>query len=434
LKRLAAAPLNLQPLIVLIAGNAAIDASTAVFPQAAADPSLKPRIIVVGASYQSVSHSEAQTGLSNTGSLVDVAAPGLRVEALNEFGRIDSTLFGTSLAAPVVAGIAAELAAFDHSLSASDLKTLIVNGAINGGRTWGSVPIVNAYESLKLAAQRRGGALCGNHLYTDSNDVVVYADRGDTLFAHRDSLGYFPSGGFSARVVALHGGRVIYNDGGLGSIKYNGTSWQTDTTDTAFRTLSGEQISSYNLSTFMNHDGDSVLSVDGLFTNSVTVSIAAVNQTPQVLTTISTTGFIKDAFAAFSPTTRTAYVAIVQSVNTPADIWTDIYSVPIASGSQTATQIAHLDHTTFTEMGFSEDGSVLWSGTLYQFRPTLTMAIDFWNPNNFADGPREERASSVSGMGAGVSPERIAYPNRHTPSARGSVSRARGVVRNQPRR
>src|SRR5262249_42745214 len=137
--------------------------------------------------------------------LLDVAAPGMNTSSLNEFGTIN-TISGTSFAAPVVTGIAAELAAFDHTLSASDLKTLIVNGATNGGRTWGTVPIVYPYESLKLSAQRRGGRLCGNRLYTDSLSDTIYAERAG---GQPEALGALSRDAARA-IAAVHGGSAVY--------------------------------------------------------------------------------------------------------------------------------------------------------------------------------------------------------------------------------
>lgn len=390
LKRLAAPLLNLQPLIVLIAGNAAIDAATAGFPQAAADPALQSRIIVVGASYQSTSHAEAQAGESNTGSLVDVAAPGARVEGLNEFGGVDTALFGTSFAAPVVAGIAAELAAFDHTLSASDLKTLIVNGATNGGRTWGSVPIVNAYESLKLAAQRPGAPLCANRVYSDSTESVVYAYR--TASDTAEALGTMPSGaGYG--LVPLHGGRAVYSSVSAGSVTFSGSSWQSNSSDNGFSSLSGYQISAYNLSHGMDHDGDTVLTVGGDgCTSPITINIGPTGGTSRELAEIdgpwgcSGNGpFLSDVEGAYNPASPTVLVTTEVLTGAPgfAGLSTYVYSIPIASGLQSATRIQHVLETSVANPGFSEDGSEVWTFTARYTGSGLAYSVDFWDPATF---------------------------------------------------
>ncbi len=101
---------------------------------------------------------------------------------------------GTSASAPIVSGIAGLLLSFDSRLKASDLKSLIVDGANAGGwkatRTAGGEQynIVNAYESLKLAARRRGAPLCGNRLWATPDSLMAERSDGDeTLYAQAGS-------------------------------------------------------------------------------------------------------------------------------------------------------------------------------------------------------------------------------------------------------
>jgi Subtilase family len=107
--------------------------------------------------------------------LVDIYAPGFDVPILLPSGAI-ITGRGTSFAAPSVAGIGGQLLAMDASLSASDLKALLLEGArdsvenSNGdnvapspvGNTTDVVYEADAYGSLRLLSALGGGRpLCG---------------------------------------------------------------------------------------------------------------------------------------------------------------------------------------------------------------------------------------------------------------------------------
>jgi len=220
LRGLASGP-HFAPLVVLASGNDSIAAAANGYPQAATDPMLRSRIIVVAASYRSSNHAETWSDFSNMDSLVTVAAPGVNVSGLDEFGNVITGQNGTSYATALVSGLAAQLLSFDHTLTAAQLKTLIVNGATNGGRTFATVPIVNAYESLKLAAQSSGKALCGNRVW--STNGAIYAQRAST----NDLL--FTGNGPAWNVIPMHGGhRVEYTtDSGRYSVRFTGTSWGT---------------------------------------------------------------------------------------------------------------------------------------------------------------------------------------------------------------
>lgn len=65
----------------------------------------------------------------------------------------------------MVAGIAGMLKSFDPALTAAELKTLILQGAQRGGRQVAGDAgqyLANAYESLKVAAERPGTPVCGH--------------------------------------------------------------------------------------------------------------------------------------------------------------------------------------------------------------------------------------------------------------------------------
>lgn len=111
---------------------------------------------------------------------------------------------GTSLSAPFATGLAGLLLSFDPRLSSDSLKTLIVEGARRGGRTAGGVPILNAYKSLRAAAQRDGAPLCGNRVWADGGRVFAERDRAagtrEELFTLGERAGY---------LNVRHGGRRI---------------------------------------------------------------------------------------------------------------------------------------------------------------------------------------------------------------------------------
>ncbi|MBK7716559.1 MAG: hypothetical protein IPI38_14215 [Gemmatimonadetes bacterium] len=58
-------------------------------------------------------------------------------------------------------------------MTAAQLKTLLVDGAVIGGSTAGGILILNAYESLRLAAQRPGRRSAGNRMWRRGLNVVV---------------------------------------------------------------------------------------------------------------------------------------------------------------------------------------------------------------------------------------------------------------------
>ena len=187
---------------------------------------------------------------SNSGSLVDVVAPGWNIATLGKGNRV-VTATGTSFAAPLVTGVAGMLLTFDDSIPVDSLKTLIVSGAVNGGRSVTDpltaarpLPILNAYESLKLAARRSGAPLCGNRMWKNGNDIIV--DRGNLL---ETVASLEPRDWQSSFLSAYHGGRRFDMDFG------REFDWKPAT-----RTF--EEVPYTNLGyganggTFLSYDGD----------------------------------------------------------------------------------------------------------------------------------------------------------------------------------
>jgi subtilisin family serine protease len=165
-------------LLVHAAGNESTDVdATPTFPSATyASPSSGRAAtwIDVGASSWRAGDALA-ADFSNYGhTTVDIFAPGVSVFAAalnNEFGRDD----GTSVAAPVVSGVAALLMSQFPSLTAADVKRILLATATQfpnlqvskPGNRGQRVPfaslsisggIVNAYEAVKMAQRETGKA------------------------------------------------------------------------------------------------------------------------------------------------------------------------------------------------------------------------------------------------------------------------------------
>ncbi len=111
-------------------------------------------------------------GFSNYGKKeVDVFAPGVKIYSTVPGGNTYQNLQGTSMASPVVAGLAAFIMSYYPTLSATQVKTIIEKSSSKPGTTVRnpgndemvdlselsiSGGIINAYEAVKLAAVTKG--------------------------------------------------------------------------------------------------------------------------------------------------------------------------------------------------------------------------------------------------------------------------------------
>lgn len=219
-----------KPLIVIAAGNEAkVDAAWSGYPILAAE--LPDQVIAVGAvsgvaaDYASLWPSSAINSRSSPFPAehhdpIQIYAPGENVAVLAE-GRFSgwaiTTENGTSVAAPMVAGVAGLLKSFDPSLTSKDIKNILIAGAEKGGRLvvgggdGARGYVVNAYESLKLAAQRPGAPLCGNRVWVPGSDPHV---RGGAAVVERGDgqQELFSFGTWKGPLDVMHGGgmRLMY--------------------------------------------------------------------------------------------------------------------------------------------------------------------------------------------------------------------------------
>jgi subtilisin family serine protease len=156
-------------LLVHAAGNSGLDTDTGRnFPASRYLSGQDiPNLITVGASSRN-NNQELPADFSNYGKqTVDLFAPGVNIYSATPANQY-ATYSGTSMAGPVVAGVAAVLKSYYPQLTAAQLKQVILQSAVpyhtrvlkpgskktvdfaTLSRTGG---IVNLYEALKLAQQ-----------------------------------------------------------------------------------------------------------------------------------------------------------------------------------------------------------------------------------------------------------------------------------------
>jgi subtilisin family serine protease len=236
-----------KPLIVIASGNSGGDATRSGFPQALNDATIADRILVVGASRHTKKMADTLAGFSNRGTLVQIAAPGDSVVGLTTLGRMRAQK-GTSFAAPAVSGLAGLLLSLDPSLTAAEVKQLILDGARRGGRTATAIPIINAYESLRLVAKRQTAGLCGNRVWGQDNRLMVQRDTNVFQAVYQQSS---PVGSVSVQ----HGNRMQFTGGNGRDVAYRDGQWRDVPSTAAWDTLPGgpdRSMSAYS------HGGDSL--------------------------------------------------------------------------------------------------------------------------------------------------------------------------------
>jgi Subtilase family len=323
-------------LYVVASGNDSIDAFWSGFPAGKYDSgtttlsSFARQILVVAASQKSSSPSGVLWPGSGNGTLVDLAAPGYDVYALNASSNLVSVT-GTSFSAPMVSGLAGDLLAFNPSLGVDSLKSFIIHGAVDGGRTAGGYPIINAYASLRRAARLAGGPICSNRVFSPYTlDDNTYVQRNDSVSGNGSDDAIL-SGRYG--LIIPHHGDTIYAEGDLST--WTATSGWKD--GTGPEPAYAPEI---NLLNKQNHDGDSTAWVtlppnDSGLTLTAAVWVASyVNGAKGDSCQIATVTHNADTLAAwqvgFSSMTRNLIVLLKQETNGQADSSANwYYKVPI---------------------------------------------------------------------------------------------------------
>jgi hypothetical protein len=198
-------------LFVVSAGNNQAPAYEDGWPSLAADTGFGKVVLAVASTYRSSSSTQGFDESSNSGPLVEIAAPGDQVASLDSTGSV-VTVGGTSFAAPLVTGAAGLLFAFDPALTPDSVKKLLIDGAnlnprfVSGPFDVQPKPILDVYASLQLAARRDGAPLCGNRVYSDSIGNVI-AERGPS--AQPQQIFTSADAPYTDLLNSLHGGRRI---------------------------------------------------------------------------------------------------------------------------------------------------------------------------------------------------------------------------------
>ena len=239
------------PLLVMSAGNEPYDAWWTLFATMRdvdtthfwSDKS----IVVGGMAYNAV---PTLWNSSGTGPLIDIMAPAEHIEAL-QGGNTVGVDNGVSYAVPQVTAAAALLLSLDSTLTAAGLRNLLIDGAVAGGRTVSvgnrSVPVLDAYSSLKLLAQRNGLPICGNRVWADGGTVKIERGTGtpDTLPSNPSPV---------VDLLTYHGGRkiaVTLANGSRNFYKLSAGTWnpsQSAFVDSFATTISGASRSAAGLS------------------------------------------------------------------------------------------------------------------------------------------------------------------------------------------
>jgi subtilisin family serine protease len=382
---------TVAPLLVVSSGNVPqADPRTSLFPFL--KDSLPASTIVVAAMRRDSTPLSAPTGSS----YIDVVAPGENVAVWDDKGIGIHLESGASFATPIVSGVAALLLAVDPTLSADSLKYYVVRGAVESGRTVSGYPVVDAYRSLRLLANRATSPLCGNRLWVSNR--AIHVERGTTVETLPITL---PSDSVWNLEVAHGGKRINYETqpvGGfqsLGSVVWTPNGWISGPSTeipTADRGGSNRSVQ------LVSHNGDSLIRVlVAQSTTSVDVDVslwADAGLTPLRSTMISLPGLAAppainwpenewvyvsgaypqnggDAVVAVNRIAATNTTWLSECPNgpsvscTPGAVFyryhwlpkrTDLYRVNVSSAPMTATHIATIPDTLVYDVAFSEDG------------------------------------------------------------------------------
>jgi thermitase len=158
--------------LVAAAGN---NGSTALFY-----PAAYPGVIAVAASDQ----NDAKASFSNYGSWIEIAAPGKSIYN-TVFNDTYTSMSGTSMAAPCVAGVAGLILSINPLLNADDVATKIISNA--DPTTW-TIKRINAYravfDSIPLTVSVSANPQAGQ-VVTVTADVDISANAASLILYYK---------------------------------------------------------------------------------------------------------------------------------------------------------------------------------------------------------------------------------------------------------
>jgi hypothetical protein len=250
-----------HPLFILAAGDDGYSAWWTGYPAADSVDDYRSQIVVVGGTTSSSAQHTSLAPYSDTGSrYIDIAAPGDSVGVLDDDGSVVDNMSGTSWSAPFATGTAGLLLSFDSTMSIDSVKSYIIGGAQDGGRTAGGIPVLNAYDALKRVARQSGEPLCGNPVWSDSSSV--YASDGMKILRGGgvvETISYTNSGFYGVP----HFGKAMFvvnsSDGELHSLGWTPTGWIDNGVASNYNNPTGQWASYRNEPGGANHDGDTTL-------------------------------------------------------------------------------------------------------------------------------------------------------------------------------
>ncbi|MBR3819943.1 MAG: S8 family serine peptidase [Clostridia bacterium] len=153
------------------------------------------RIIVVASADNAVNGSYIQSGFTNVGKAVSIAAPGSDIYSCSTDGGYEY-LSGTSMSAPIVTGVASLVWSVNPELTGADVKNIVCFStesvaAINRDYEYSyevdlmDYPMVNAKLAVEEAIRRTDstvGTVSGKIIGEDAAEIV-YNEKSYTLFS-----------------------------------------------------------------------------------------------------------------------------------------------------------------------------------------------------------------------------------------------------------
>jgi subtilisin family serine protease len=223
------------PLLVIAAGNEPMDAKFTGYPRLAENH--PQHVIVVGYAAHPVDLGGGamlygKAFGSPFGPLVSIYAPGQDIWAVTSTGQ-DTSVSGSSFAAPLVSGIAGLLKSFKPSLTPQELRQHILDGAADRGASvlHVSTPpktlyLADAFAALTRVARSQQAPLCGNRIFVDAQNRVQVQRSSPT---NLQQIWQGTAGADSIRAVySYHGGRRVgFFSDALGDriLTFNNGSW-----------------------------------------------------------------------------------------------------------------------------------------------------------------------------------------------------------------